>query len=205
MNKLLFATAAAALALTPVAAGAQRATGALIVIVDTNTIYRTCTACVAAQAQLQAQITALQTRQQQLGAPLQAEMQQIETAATAARNQTGAARTAAEAAIQTRLQALQTRQNTANQELQRLEQNIRSSQQNVSQQIDARMNPILQQVMSARGANIVLPKGATLANSDALDVTAEVLAALNQQLPSVTVAPLPQAAAPQQPPRPTGR
>ncbi len=59
--------------------------------------------------------------------------------------------------------------------------------------------------MTARGANIVLPKGATLANSDALDVTAEVLAALNQQLPSVTVAPLPQQAAPQQPPRPQGR
>lgn len=205
MNKFLFGTAAAALAFTPMAASAQRATPALIVIVDTNTIYRTCTACVAAQAQLQTQITALQQRQQALGAPLQAEMQAIEQAATAARNQTGAARTAAEAAIQTRLQALQTRQNTANQELQRLEQNVRSSQANVSQQIDARLNPIVQQVMTARGANIVLPKGATLANSDALDVTAEVLAALNQQLPSVTVAPLPQPPAAQQPPRPQGR
>jgi outer membrane protein len=199
MNKLLLGATAISLAFTPAVANAQRAAPALILIVDTNNIYRTCTACVAAQAQLQAQITALQQRQQQLGAPLQTEMQSIEQAGAAARNQTGAARTAAEAAIQTRLQALQTRQNTANQELQRLEQNIRSSQQNVSQQIDTRLGPIVQQVMSARGANIVLPKGATLANADAIDVTAEVLAALNQQLPSVTVAPLPQQ--PAQPPR----
>ena len=207
MNKLIFGGAAAALAFTPAAAIAQRAPAAQILVVDTNTIYRTCTACVAAQAQLQAQATAMQQRQQALGAPLQAEMQAIEQAATAARNQTGAARTAAEQSIQTRLQAIQTRQNTANQELQRLEQNLRSSQANVSQQIDARLGPIIRQVMTTRGANIVLPKGATLDSSDALDVTGEVLAALNQQLPSVTVAPLPQAQQPQQqqPPRPQGR
>jgi Skp family chaperone for outer membrane proteins len=207
MNKLLLATAAAVLAATPFAAIAQRATPALIVIVDTETIFRTCTACVAAQGQLQGMITALQQQQQTLSAPIQAEASSIEAAAAAARNLTGAARTSAEAAIQTRLGALQTRQNQANQTLQRQEQTIRSSQANVSQQLSARLDPIVRQVMSARGANIVLPKGATLAASDALDVTSEVLAALNQQLPSVTVAPLPQAANPAQPqqPRPQGR
>jgi outer membrane protein len=192
MHKLLLGATAAALAFTPMAAGAQRATGASILIVNTDTIYRTCTACVAAQSQLQGLITAAQQRQQALSQPLQAEMQSIEQAATAARNQTGAARTTAEAAIQTRLQALQTRQNAANQELQGLERNIRSSQANVTQQINARLNPIIRQVMTTRGANVVLDKNAALANADALDATAEVLAALNQQLPSVTVAPLPQ-------------
>ena len=209
MNKLLLGAAAAALTFTPIAANAQRATGALIIIVDTETIFRTCAACIAAQGQLQGMITALQQQQQTLSAPIQAEATSIEAAATAARNLTGAARTAAEAAIQTRLTALQTRQNQANQSLQRQEQNIRSSQANVSQQLNARLEPIVRQVMSARGANIVLPKGATLASSDALEVTSEVLAALNQQLPSVTVAPLPQAAAPAgtppQQPRPQGR
>jgi outer membrane protein len=205
MNKLLLGTAAAVLAVTPFAAIAQRATPALIVTVDTDTVFRTCTACVAAQGQLQGMITALQQQQQTLSAPIQAEAQSIETAAAAARNLTGAARTSAEAAIQTRLAALQTRQNQANQTLQRQETNIRSSQANVSQQLSARLDPIVRQVMSARGANIVMPKGATLAASDALDVTSEVLAALNQQLPSVTVAPLPQAANQPQQPRPQGR
>jgi len=212
MNKFLFGAAAAALAVTPIAASAQRATPALIVIVDTDTIFRTCTACVAAQSQLQAMINALQQQQSTLSAPIQAEATSIETAATAARAlPAGAARNAAEAALQTRLAALQTRQNQANQSLQRQEANIRSSQANVSQQLNARLEPIVRQVMTARGANIVIPKGATMASSDALEVTSDVLQALNQQLPVVTVAPLPQppAAAPAatqpQPPRPQGR
>jgi len=208
MNKLLLGAAAAALAITPFAASAQRATGALIVVVDTDTIFRTCTACVAAQSQLQAMITALQQQQQTLSAPIQAEATSIETSATAARNLTGAARTTAEAGIQNRLAALQARQNQANQTLQRQEANIRSSQQNVSQQLSARLDPIVRQVMAARGANIVLPKAATLAASDALEITSEVLAALNLALPAVTVAPLPAAAnAPATPPatRPQGR
>jgi len=205
MNKFLFGAAAAGLAFTPIAASAQRATPALVIIVDTDTIYRTCTACVAAQGQLQGMITALQQQQQALSQPIQTEAQAIEQAATVARTLSGAARTSAEAAIQTRLAALQTRQNQANQTLQRQEQNIRSSQANVSQQLSVRLEPIVRQVMTARGANIVIPKGATLVSADALDVTAEVLAALNQQLPSVTVAPLPQAPAAQQPARPPGR
>ncbi len=207
MNKLLLGAAAAAFAFTPFAAGAQRATGASILIVDTDTIFSTCTACVAAQRQLQGMITALQQQQQALGQPIQTEAQSIEQAGAAARSLTGAARTSAEAALRTRIAALQTRQNQANQTLQRQEQSIRSSQANVSQQLSARLQPIVRQVMAARGANIVLPKAATLANSDSLDVTSEVLAALNQQMPSVTVAPLPQAATPPQaqPPRPPGR
>jgi outer membrane protein len=207
MNKLLLGAAAAALSLTPVAASAQRATGALILIVDTDTIFRTCTACVAAQGQLQGMITALQQQQQALSAPIQAEATALQTAAQAAQAMpAGAARTAAEASLRTRAAALETRQNQANQTLQRQEQNIRSSQANVSQQLSARLDPIVRQVMTARGANIVLPKAATLAASDALEVTTEVLAALNQQLPAVTVAPLPAAAGTTPPAtRPQGR
>jgi Skp family chaperone for outer membrane proteins len=206
MNKLLLGAAAATLALTPFAASAQRATGALVVIVDTDTIFRTCTACVAAQSQLQSMITALQQQQQTLSAPIQAEATSLQTAAQAAQAMpAGAARTAAEASLRTRAAALETRQNQANQTLQRQEANIRSSQQNVSQQLSARLDPIVRQVMTARGANIALPKGATLAASDALDVTSDVLAALNQQLPTVTVAPLPAAPGATPPARPQGR
>jgi Skp family chaperone for outer membrane proteins len=103
------------------------------------------------------------------------------------------------------VQALETRQNTASQELQRLETNIRSAQANVAQQINARLNPIYSQVMNARGANLLLPVQATLAHAGALNVTNDVLAALNQQLPSVSVTPLPQQQQQQQPTRPPGR
>ncbi|HEY0163918.1 MAG TPA: OmpH family outer membrane protein, partial [Sphingomicrobium sp.] len=155
MNRYTFGAALGALALAiPAAAPAQRAPDAVVVVVDSDRIYRECTACRAAQTQLQTQVTAAQQRAQQLGQPLQTEAQSIEQAAAALRNQQGNARTAAETALQTRVQALQTRQNTASQELQRLEQNIQSTRAHVLQQIGTRLNPIISQVMTQRGANL---------------------------------------------------
>lgn len=214
--KLKLLAAAAALAVSPAlvttASAQQRVPAAAIAVVDTDRIYRECTACQAAQAQLQGLVASARTRAQQLGAPLQAEAESIEQAATAARNQTGAARTASETALNTRLQALQTRQTAAQQEIARLEQNIQSTQQNVLRQVNARLNPIINQVMTQRGANVAVDVNATLAHGAALNVTDQVLATLNQQLPSVSVTPLPAPPATPgtptptpTPPRPTGR
>jgi outer membrane protein len=200
MNKFAISAAAAALSLAmPGMAQAQRAPGAVIVVVDTDRIYRECVACVAAQAQLQGMMTSARTRAQQLGQPLQTEAQSIEQAGAAIRNQTGAARTAAETALQSRVQQFQSRQTAAQQEVQVLERNIQSSQANVLQQINARLNPIIQQVMTARNANVALDTNATLARGASLDVTNDVLTQLNAALPSVVVAPLPQPPAAQQP------
>ncbi|HEU0099547.1 MAG TPA: OmpH family outer membrane protein [Allosphingosinicella sp.] len=205
MNKLAFGAALAALSLAlPGVAQAQRTPGAVIVVVDTDRIYRECTACKAAQTQLQGMVASARTRATQLGQPLQTEAQSIEQAAGALRNQTGAARTAAETALNTRMQQFQQRQTTAQQEVQRLEQNIQSTQANVLRQINAKLNPVITQVMNARNANIALDVSATLARSNTLDVTADVLTALNAALPSVSVTPLPQAQQPAQP-QPQGR
>jgi outer membrane protein len=204
MKKLLFGAALAALSLgVPGAAVAQRAADAVIVVVDTDRIYRDCTACRAAQTQLQTQITSAQQRAQQLGQPIQTEAQSIQQAAQAARNATGAAKTTAETSLQQRVQQLQQRETAANQEMSRLEQTIQSTRAHVLQQINTRLNPIINQVMTQRGANVALDVNATLARAQALDVTDAVLAALNQQLPSVSVTPLPQAQQPAQ--QPTGR
>lgn len=200
MKKTLLGSALAALAaITPAAAPAQRAPGAVIVVVDTDRVYRECTACRAAQTQIQTMVTSAQQRAQTLGQPLQVEAQSIQQAAQAARNQTGAARTTAEAALQQRAQAFQARQNTANQELGRLEQNIQSTRANVVRQINDRLNPIISQVMTARGANVALDVAATLARSQAIDVTNDVLTQLNTALPSVSVTPLPAGQQQQQP------
>jgi outer membrane protein len=205
MNKLAFGAAMAALSLAlPGVAQAQRTPPAVIVVVDSDRIFRECTACRAAQTQLQGMVTSARTRAGQLGQPLQTEAQSIEQAAAALRNQSGAARTAAETALQTRMQAFQQRQTTAQQEVARLEQNIQSTQQNVLRQINVRLNPIITQVMNARNANIALDTSATLARAGTLDVTNDVMTALNAALPSVSVTPLPQAAQPAQP-QPQGR
>jgi len=201
MTRYAFGTALAALSIAlPGAAMAQRAPGAIIVVVDTGRVYAECTACRAAAAQLQTMVTAGQQRAQALGQPLQTEAQSIEQAAAALQNQAaGAARTTAQTALQTRYNSLQTRQNAANQELQRLEQNIQSSRANVAKQINDRLTPIINRVMTAHGANLALDQDATLAHAGALDVTTEVLTALNAAVTSVSVTPLPQQAAPAQP------
>jgi outer membrane protein len=205
MNKLALGAAMAALSIAlPGVAQAQKVPGAVIVVVDTDRVYRDCTACKAAQNQLQGQVASARTRAQQLGQPLQSEAQSIEQAGAALRNQSGAARAAAETALNTRVQQFQAKQTTAQQEVARLEQNIQSTQANVLRQINAKLNPIITQVMNARGANIALDTNATLARAGALDVTNDVLAALNSGLPSVSVTPLPQSQQPAQP-QPQGR
>lgn len=205
--KTKYIALAAVVAAFPLPAMAQRAPAANVVVVDTQRIYRDCNACRTAQSQLQTQITTLQQRAQQLGQPLQQEAQSIEQAAAALRNQAGAARSTAETQLQQRVQQLRQRETTANQELATGEQNVRSIQAHVLQQINQRLNPIISQVMTQSGANLALDVGATLAHAQALNVTDTVLAALNQQLPAVSVTPLPQAAQPANPqqPRPGGR
>lgn len=194
MTKLMFGAAIAALALAaPGAASAQRGGAAAILTVDTDRILATCTACVAANNQLQTLVTNGNARAQQLRAPLDTEAQSIEQAANALQNMpAGAAKTQQETALRNRYTALQTRQNAANQELQRLEQNIQSTRANVGRQLGDKLTQIANGIMTQRGAIAVFSKNATLANAESIDITNEVLAALNQQLPAVSVTPLPQ-------------
>jgi Skp family chaperone for outer membrane proteins len=170
----------------PSAALAQRAPAATIVVVDTDRIYRECNACRTAATQLQSQVTALQNRQQTLTNQLRTEGQGIQTAAQALNGKQP------DAALQARARAFETKQEQAQQELQRAQQNIQSIQANVVRQINVRLNPAITQVMNAQGANLALDVNATLAHGPAINVTNQVLAALNASLPSVSVTPLPQ-------------
>ena len=200
MKKIALGAALAALSLgMPSVAHAQKAPGAVVVVVDTTRVYRECTACVAAQTQLQSLIASSRTRAQQLGEPLQTEAQSIEQAAQAAANQTGTARTSSENALKTRLEAFQQRRTAAQQEVAQLDQNLQSTQANVVRQINERLNPIISNVMNQRGANIAVDVAATLAHSQAVNVTDQVMAQLNAALPSVSVTPLPASATPAQP------
>jgi len=141
---------------------------------------------VAAAAQLQTQGNTLRSRAQTLQTQLQTQGQPIQTAVAALNGRQP------DAALQGRITAFQTQQNNAQQELARSEQNLRSTQAHIQQQIGTRLGPIINTVMTSRGANLAVDRNATLAAAPALDITSEVLAQLNQQLPSVSVTPLPQ-------------
>jgi Skp family chaperone for outer membrane proteins len=199
---LALAAIAAGAAAVPAAAQAQRAPAAVIVVVDSNRIYRECTACRSAQASLESQARALQTRQQTLVNQLRPEGEAIQTAIQALNGKEP------DAALRTRVEAFQRREQQANQELQRGQANLQSIQQNVLRQVNARLSPAINQVMNQAGANVAVDMDATLAHSASTDVTNRVLAALNAALPSVSLTPLPAAQQQQQQPRPaqpTGR
>lgn len=215
MTRLLTATAALAIAASSSPVFAQaRAVPTQAIVVDNARIFDTCTACVAAQAQLKTQADSIQTRGQQLAAPLQAEGQAIQAedraiqaAVTALQGKApDAALQARASALQSRAQTFQQRQQDAQKEISDRQEAWNRNRAFVGQQIKAKLDPIVVATMKARGANLALDAnpGFVLAYEGALDATNDVLAQLNAQLPSVsTVAPAP-APAPAAP-KPPGR
>jgi Skp family chaperone for outer membrane proteins len=193
MKTLIYLAAlAASAAAVPTVAVAQRAPAAVIVVVDSDRIFRECTACKSAQSQLQTKVTALQTRQKTLADGLRPEGQSIQAAIQALAGKEP------DAALRARVKAFQAKEEAANKELQTGQQNLQSIQANVVRQLNTRLAPIINQVMTAKGANMAVDVGATLGHAQGTDATADVLAALNAALPSVSLTPLP-ASAQQQP------
>ena len=96
----------------------------------------------------------------------------------------------AQAALQARIKSFQTKYQQAQDEAQRGRAQLQANQTYIQKQIEEKLNPIYQQVMQRRGANLLVEVGSTLATSRTVDVTGDVLAALNAALPSlVTTAP----------------
>lgn len=199
---MIAAIAAAGVTFGAGAALAQALPNAKVAVVDVERVMSTCTACVAARGQLQTQQTQLQQFAQQQSAPLQTERTAIETAIRAANGNP-------DAALQTRIEAFQRRAEPVQRSIAEREQTLRRNAQYVDQQVAERLGPVIEQVANQRGATVALSKSSLLFSATAADITDPVLAALNQQLPSVqTVAPAPQQQAPAaQPtqPAPTGR
>lgn len=180
MKKLLLAPVIAAAMLAPSAANAQAVPAAVVAVVDLDRVTADCAACKTAAATLRSQITALQNREKSLAAPLETEAKSIQAAVDALGGKQP------DAALQNRVKAFQTKQQSAQQELSRQQEQIQRNQQHVRRQIGEKLGPIYQQVMQRRGANILMEVGSTLATSQSIDVTNDVLAALNAALPTIS-------------------
>jgi len=184
MRKILLLSALVASTAVPAAVHAQARGG--IIVVDTDQILKTCTACASAQQQLSQKETALRTRAQTLNTQLTTEGKPIQDAVDALKGKEP------DAALKQRITVFETKQRSAQQELATSQRQLQSTAANVQQQIASRLVQIVEQVRARRGAALAVAKDATLANDSAGDVTSEVLAALNSALPSVSVTPLPQ-------------
>ena len=196
MKTLLTSAAFAVALLAPTAATAQAIPAAVVAVVDLDRVTSQCTACKTAVAALRSQATAEQTREKAMAAPLQAEQKSIQAAADALNGKP------ADAALEARAKAFQTKFEQAQQDAARGQRQIQANQSYVQKQILDKLGPIYKQVMQRRGANVLVELGATLASSSNVDVTNDVLAALNAALPTIsTTAP----AAPAAPKQPQGR
>jgi len=194
MKTLLVSAAFAAAFMAPAAANAQAIPSAVVAVVDLERVTSECTACKTARAALQAQITGLQNRQKTLATPLETEGKSIQAAVTALNGK------APDEALKTRAEAWETKRNQAAQEIGRQQQQIQANNQYVQKQISDKLGPIYQQVMQRRGANVLVEVGATLATTSNVDVTNDVLAALNTALPRIATT-APAAPAPKQQPQ----
>lgn len=192
MKTLLYSASLAVAAILPSVAQAQAIPPAIVAIVDLQKVTVDCNACKAANATLNAQVSSLRTRQQTLAGPLQTEQKTIQDQIDALKGKEP------DAALKARAQAWQTKAQQAQQDITRQEQQIDANAQYVKRQIAEKLAPIYSQVMTRRGANILVEQGATLASGATLDVTNDVLAALNTALPTVSTT------APAQP-QPQGR
>jgi Skp family chaperone for outer membrane proteins len=183
MKRLLISTSLAAATMLPSVAQAQAVPTATVAVVDLDRVQSQCTACKTAAATLRSQATAEENREKTVAGPLQTEQQSIQAAVDAQKGNP-------DAALQTRIKTFQTRAQAAQEEIARGRQQLQRNQAYIGQQIQAKLNPIYTQVMQRRGANILVEQGTTLAAASALDVTNDVIAALNSALPTIqTTAP----------------
>lgn len=187
---LSLAIAVSALAVAAPAAAQQKST---VLVVDTDRVLNDCNACKAAAAQLQSQIQQGRQRAQQLEASLKPESESLQKAVEALGGKQP------DAALQARITTFRQKQQAGAAELSTKESAIQSTQANVQQQLGRKIVEVVEQSRARRQAALVVSKQSTLANDPAIDITAEVIAAINQQLPSVSVTPLPQQ------PKPAGR
>lgn len=184
MKTLLISAAFAAAVIAPSAATAQALPAAVVAVVDLDRVTAECNACRTAQAALKNQVTAYRTREQALATPIETEQKSIQAAVDALKGKEP------DAALKTRVEAFQRKQQEAAQELSTQQRQIQANQQYIQKQIQDKLNPIYQQVMLRRHANLLVEVGTTLATAQNIDVTNDVLTALNAALPTlVTTAP----------------
>ena len=181
MKRLLISASLAAVAALPSAANAQAIPPAIVAVVDLDRVQTECTACKTARDALKAQVLAQDNREKALAGPLQTEQQSLQTAVDALKGKDP------DAALQARIRTFQTKMQSAQEEAARGRQQLQRNQTYLAQQVQTKLNPIYTQVMQRRGANILVEQGATLATTPTLDVTNDVLAALNAAMPTISV------------------
>jgi Skp family chaperone for outer membrane proteins len=189
MTKILYAALAASTFLVPAAASAQALAAPVIAVVDVQRVQTQCNACRTALTQLESQLAGLRTLQTTLEGPLRTENTALQAAGRALNGR------APDAALQARATAFEAKTRDAQRQLAAREESFQRNRAYVLQQINAKLEPAIAAVATRRGASLMLDASTVLRVAPALNVTADVLAALNASLTSIATT-APAAAAP---------
>jgi outer membrane protein len=180
MTKLLIASLAASLVTLPAIASAQALPAPVIAIVDIQRAQTQCTACKTALTQLETQLNSVKALQTSLETPLRTEAAALQAAAQALNGK------APDAALQARASAFEKKQADAERQLTARQQTFQRNRAHVLQQINTKLEPAVASVLTKRGATVMLDATQIIRSAPSLDVTADVIAALNASLPSIS-------------------
>lgn len=178
MIKKLAVSAAMSLAALSAPALAQAVQPAKIIFLDADDVMGASNAGKAAQASLTQQAQALQTRMQTLQNGFAQEGEALQKASEN--------KTMTQPAIEAKAKDLQNRVNQANASIENSRRQLAANQQFVLKQLSDAMTPIIAQVMTEKGANVVMDSGPAIKVSPDLDVSQLVLQRLNAKLTSVS-------------------
>ncbi len=180
---MLAAATLSAVSVAPIAAFAQAAGGVAVANLD-QAVERS-NAYVLAVNQIKTtykpQIDAFDARSKALNAEMQPMITAFETARRAPN--------ANQQALQTQATALQTRQQNAQRELQQLYLPIGRAQAYAEEQIVAKLDAALKAAMNAKRVQLVLSPQATVSYQPGVDITNDIIAALNTSVASVGITP----------------
>ena len=190
MTKFFLSATAAALFVVPTAASAQALPAPVIAIVDVQRATSQCNACKTALAQLETQVNGIRSLQTSLETSLRNEATSIQTAVNALGGKP------ADAALQARVSGFEKKQADGQRQLQTREQTFQRNRSYVLQQVGQKLDPALAGVLARRGASIMLDTANVMRFAPALDVTNDVIAALNVSLTTLSTTAPAQAAAP---------
>jgi len=165
----------------PVAALAQAASS--VIIIDKDAAVQNSAALQGAVAQIKvtyaSTISAWEARGKQLDAALQPQIQKFQADQKAA--------VPNRVLLQSEYTAIKTKQEAGQVELQRMFAPVQRAQDYALTQIGAHMDTAIKAVQTKRGASVVLVPQATVSYLPSIDATADLTAALNTEVPTVSI------------------
>ncbi len=148
-----------------------------IIVIDRNVILRLSSAG-------QAMTGSMGTLSEQADNEFQSQAEQLQQEAQALQQQLAVL---APDARQQRQEEFFTKQQALQDRIQRRQQRIQGGLAIAGQQLDQALQPILQDIMRERGANMVLDRSAVIFSAIDIDVTATAIERLDEALPTLTV------------------